>query len=378
MSIWNKILIGLIIVVALVFWYFSMQALRLHQDLRTQANQLENEIREVEAKIVAVRSSMEEAPDPQKSIDQLQLALQPYLADRGRVWREVVPGNANPQTGEVSVTVELPDPHGIAPKTLLYAFEATPAGENGDYLGEFVVEGVTNKQIGLRPARRMTTDQLTRLAQSKGPWTLYELMPIDKHWAFADLSEEELKRILPEGTVAEYIREGEPATWQDLKEWGVRGLVVDEEGRPLLDDQGQPIPDAKGFYSRQLRDYKQVFDYYHNHFNAMVNHLQENQRDLAKLNHAVKMTSEEIASLRTNNEALTRRLAEATRERDAVANHAQNLDQHLALLESTVEETIRENQRLADQIAQIQRLAVREIDARAPLTTPAAIPGPAY
>ena len=50
----------------------------------------------------------------------------------------------NPQDGtaEITVTIDHPDPNGIAENTVLYGFEEADVQSKGRYLGEFKVTNV--------------------------------------------------------------------------------------------------------------------------------------------------------------------------------------------------------------------------------------------
>ena len=92
-------------------------------------------------------------------IRQVRLDLYKLLVDRRRAWFNC-PARVNrldrvEGTAEITVTIDKPAPHGIAEKTVLYAFEDADARQKGRYLGEFVVAKVADKQITLAPAVKL-------------------------------------------------------------------------------------------------------------------------------------------------------------------------------------------------------------------------------
>ncbi len=113
--------------------------------------------------------------------------------DRQRVWYKCDPQvSINRQAGTVTVKVSIdqPNPSGIANKSILYAFEEAPTAEKGRYLGEFKVTAVGDKQVTLEPASKLLPVDLEKLASAKRPWNLYDSLPHDNHAIFRDIKRE--------------------------------------------------------------------------------------------------------------------------------------------------------------------------------------------
>jgi len=380
MSIWNKVLVGLIAVAALVFWYMSMRTLKTQQYWRELVEDYQNAIEQVEQQNQWLREGREQDGKLLvMGIRQTKLELEKVLLDRGRVWYNCTP-EATPQTaqtGEVRVTTDLPDPHGITVDTVLYVFEQTPVEQGGAYLGAFVADQVAAKQVALKPAFKFTAAELQRLSRSQGPWVMYDKLPADNYYLFADLDEDQLRKLLPAESVEEYLHHGEEASWEDVEQWGVDGVVVDENGLPLLDDQGRKIPNRDGVFRRRLRDYAALLHAapYGEQYDALIPSRRSRQtlltdliaimqRDVqfmqaaaADAKRQVTFRQNEIASLKAD-------LAKIRAERDAVAAHRQRLEQKLKELKAFVEKMLEQNRTMAAQIARIQLEAARRIEAR--------------
>lgn len=343
MSIWNKVLLGLIIVAVLPFLYYGARTLQTHKHWMELAQAYQTKVDEAEK-----RNEILEFGDPQdpavQGLNQVRLETHKFLIDRGRVWRDVTPAQVDPQTGQVRVTVDFPEPHGIGEKTILYAFEQGPAEEGGRYLGEFKVVALNNKEISLEPTRSLreplpqgnTWNPLQRLVQSRGPWILYDLMPIDSHETFAGLSPEELKAILPEDTLAQYLKDGQPAGPDDPERY-----VVD------------------GKYVRPLRDYDSLFKSYDLHRTRVFDLIESWGRDKAYMEQAVADATKQQAETEQQVAALKTELAEIRREVDAVAAHRKQLEQTLGQIQKEIDEAIASNQALAAEIARLQQEAAR-------------------
>lgn len=176
MSIWNKILVGLIGVASLALFYMAARTLKTHQHWRELA--LEHE-----RKIAQVRGEGEQT---QVGIRQLRLELNKLLLDRRRAWFKCDPKvqvNPEDRTAVIAVVTDQPDPSGIAENTILYAFEEADVRKQGRYLGEFKVTKTDEKQkqVVLAPTSLLRAREIDRLETAKRPWTLYEIMPRDNH-----------------------------------------------------------------------------------------------------------------------------------------------------------------------------------------------------
>ena len=181
--------------------------------------------------------------------------LEKALVSRGRIWSNCEPGKPDAK-GRVAVTTDLPSPNGISDKMVVYAFEEVDPQKGGDYLGEFRVAGVADKKIALEPTMTMTAREQKRLERSKGPWSLYELLPLDQHELFVDMPDD-VKAALPADGVAEYTHDGQKAEPDDPSECKVEGIYV-----------------------RRLRDYAALFKMYHGERTLFVDLYESIARDL--------------------------------------------------------------------------------------------------
>ena len=125
------------------------------------------------------------------------------------------------------------------------------------YLGEFTVSQAAAQQATLLPAQQWgpTDPEVKRLSTSRGPWIMYETMPADRYEVFAGMTEDQLKQLVPEKSLNEYLRHGKDATADDDPH---RKLGLDADGVPLPPDEIGKA--AKMLYQRRLRDYAVEFD----------------------------------------------------------------------------------------------------------------------
>ena len=332
MSIWNKILVGLVVFASLGFFYTAARALKTLEYWETSAHNFEKKLAEVGGKIEADKTA----------IDQARMDIHRLLVNRGRIWQKCVPDRADGATGSVSVNIDSSAPHRISDKMLLYVFEDGEGAKQGAYIGEFLVTQVADTKVQLTPAAKLSAAELTRLTGSKGPWSLYELMPVDRYDAFAGLSEDELKAMLPAESVAEYAKE--------------------VERQKLLADK--TADKTKLGEARKLRDYKTLFrscqtarTLFADTMAALMRDLEYLQGAVSSAQNQVKLAEQEVAKLEVADKA-------ANKEKDKVVEHRTVLEAKLKGVQQFVTQKIKENLVFAAEIAKIQLNAAERIDER--------------
>ncbi len=454
MSIWNKILIGFVLIAGLGFSYMAIRTLKTHAHWRSLAEvyqlfldkenyitttqlhggrelaiggdpdakaalgELQEFFRNREYTALSLKADMDwadfkkqvsqavaktsavdiglidscismtrasAAPEPaeeeseeereMRGIKELRLALHRIYIDRGRAWEQTEPQRPDPQTGQVVVGVSMPEPHGITDKMVLYAFEQSDGRENPEYLGEFKVTGVAEGQIQMQPTMEMTQVELERLSRSNGPWILYERMPVDRHQLFADYDEDQLRAMLPESSLTDYLKDGQQASWGDVADWGVNGDVVDESGKPLVDEEGQPLEGVQGTFVRRLRDYELIFQGAVADRVEFVDLIAAAERDKKYMEAAAADAARQEQFRRQHLQEVEAKLQKVARERDAVSAHQRRLQAKVAAVGQTVDQLMASNKATAGRIAEIQLEAARRIDARTPPARPATAAG---
>jgi len=193
--------------------------LKTHTAWRTQYEAYKKAIDEAqEERERYLHGNLIEVQQSEPSIRSLRAELARVVTDRGRVWRECAPIAAvDADTFRVrTVPANLPpgttpEPNGIAPQTILYAF-AEAENEAGwkvpvTYLGEFSVDAATPTEVTISATLPLDPDQRQRITQGRTTWTLYEIMPLDGHEIFAEwdpdqkmlvgLEKEELAKYIP-------------------------------------------------------------------------------------------------------------------------------------------------------------------------------------
>jgi len=330
MSIWNKVLVGLIAVMLLPLFYFSAVALKTHQYWRSVANKIEDRLEQLPEEIESLRyggPGVEEG----EHLNAVRIRLHEYLVNRGRIWR-----NAKFQGGEggeYRVAVEVPDPHGITLNKTLYVFEQAPEGERGYFLGEFKVNAVVDNDplITLVPTMQwMSPKAKERLESGQGSWTLCEVMPKDMQLAFEGMTEEEMRQLLPASVVDEYLAHGKDGAQRKLRDYFVLLKELDRQRAVLVEEQ-----EAAKRHEAYMW--------------AAANDAKDKQ---------LKFRSDERASL----------MAELDRmkvERDASLARRQAVDEELAKVEAKIVQLMADNRATAEEMAKIQAELIRQVERRA-------------
>lgn len=378
MSIWNKVLIVLILLASGAFFYLAARALKTHQYWRQQALQTEKALE-------AERSSEDELTEQKR---QLSLALHRQLLNRGRVWQRCAP-QPRPetvQTGEVAVVTEFPN-HQIKVQTVLWVFDEADVKDGGSYLGQFTVAsigGQDERMLQLQPSMQISAPQRQQLQQSASrngaSWALYEVMPVDTHEAFAELDEQQLKDLLPGSSLEDYLSDGQIMTAEEVKTQGMHGkvLAVDETGEivkgvvEVKNDDGidvevevpmqQEIDKGKGKFVRQLRDYEELFLRYHLRWAKWVDEMQSATRSRDYVTAAKQDADRQFQYRQKERDQLAQDKKTYLSEKDMASAHRQALQQTLDTVQKAILATIQANQALAGEIARIQREATRIID----------------
>ncbi|MBX7166221.1 MAG: ELKS/Rab6-interacting/CAST family protein [Pirellulales bacterium] len=333
MSTLGKVFAGLVIVAALGFFFLGMLALQAH---RSWGEANENAKQQLEQAIEQVKvtrwGQLQGGKLVKPGIVQKVAELHGLLVDRGRVWYQVTPSAVDPMTGATSVEVANPSPHQIVGGSILNVFEDKPRGEGGQFLGQFRVTGLEgDTKVALAPAMTMSPESLQRLAASQaagGTWTIYELLPRDRHELFTTLDDEAQKALLPAETVQEYLKDGKDADPNDPQDRQV---------------------DRK--YVRRLRDYNVLFRDLDQQMAVLRDRVASAEVDQQNMDAALADAQKHVEFERATIASLKTELAELQAELTAVTKHRETLEAGLAQTRADVARLVEANEQLVDQLA---------------------------
>lgn len=370
---WSHVLVMLGIFLSTVgYFVLAAETLRINAVLRKSFNEVQAEVATVEAQTIALRKGSREPqvmnqlralevrlPDDAetlRSMNELDHQLNLITRLRGRVWRNVGKVGFDPATGQLQIGVEAPAPAGFNKDSVVFLFEqgesALPDPTQGaQYLGEFRIRETAGQQASLEPVLRLDEFETGRIANSQGPWILYETMPMDRHEIFASMTEEEIRKLIPEASVQEYVRHGKEAVADD-----------DEFHRAGYDESGKRVgPDefdkaAKQVYERRLRDYALEFEQLSRHRAVLVAEISGVRQDVEKLA-AAQESAKKLEAFRTDEvRRLTIDLAGVKKEREAIDRHLGLVQRQVARAQELLAQTIQQNSELAKELARQQAI----------------------
>jgi hypothetical protein len=336
MSLWNKILLGLIFLASLGFFHAAARTVKTYQYWVNLNDSFEKTLKQRRAEVLRLRTADHEHPLDDKTIgvEQLRIDLGRALANRGRVWMKCEKQKAAlAPSGIMNVTVGTED-NAFAKNMLLYAFEEGDDQSPGNYLGEFRVDAVSDGKVVLASTTQMAKSadpKVKSLAdhvmESKHPWVLYEMMPADEHEAFLNVPEEQRKWLSDE-----YLKDGQPV-------------------------------DGKKF-ERPLRDYLAIFRACEVYRTLWNDRMESATRDWKYLEAAGQEAKNQEAVAEKERTQVAGELERAKEEQAAVKSLVDARKNMLDIYQASVQEAIKQNLAKTHEIAKMQKDAADQIDRR--------------
>lgn len=362
---WSQVLLVLSIFLSAVgYMFLSAETVRINRNLRINLAKNQQNLESVEKQNYELVNGTEQ----ESGILELDHRLRLVSRKRGRVWRGVMPAGEVDNQGRVQVEIGQPSPHGLEKDAIVFAFEtgepnAADPSAGPQYLGEFhVIESGANG-ASLEPVPLIEQRTGQRLAASRGPWSLYETMPIDSHELFAERSEEELRSMLPAESVEEYLRHGSDAT-EDDDQWHRAGF--NDKGERVGPGPEHADQVAVPRYDRLLRDYAFLFTEIDQQSVVMAANKAALQSDIEKLENALASAKELSKFRQQQKELLGADLAGMEKDLAASQSHRDLVRQQLQETKDSVDRLLADNSAKATELIQLQLQRQRQIDAAAP------------
>jgi hypothetical protein len=337
--------------------------------------------------------------------------------------------HANPDTGEITVTVDDPTPHGIEPKTTLFVFEQADKEKGGKYLGEFTVTTAKDgdKQVKMMPSLALSQGELTEISRSRGHLDLYDIMPVDSHSLFAQLDnrDEQIRAAFASNEQPDYLKDFTPATAKDpdarkyrwvrfTKEWSSDKVRADKTAAAAAPVGAAPAgispaaapalaaaPTSQGFkkddvalfdpatadelvnvkkvavfdtdrpdkgvvYVRELRDYAQLFRDATRRRAELSAQVAEVTGQVERIKAAGTDVLADVAVIEKERDGLKKDFAKFQAEREAAAAFVAAVERRNEQLRAELSQTFRANIRMARELDQMNRQLLEEIDRRNP------------
>jgi len=323
-------LLVLIAIASLGFFHAAARTVWTYKYWANKANDFERALEKRNKEIVSLRTADHEHPREDKTIgvDQLRIDLGRVLANRGRIWTKCEKQRAaTVPSGITEVALSTDEANAFSDKMLVYAFEEGDDQSPGKYLGEFRVKQMSDKEkkVVLASTTQLVASLSKNVADSKGPWILYELMPTDEHEAFDNAQE----KWVPE----EFLRDGQ----------------ADANGKKV---------------ERPLRDYLAIFRACEMYRTLFADRWESARRDLGYLTVASQEANNQYALAEKEKTQVSIEKQRAIKELSAVNQHNAALQRMLEFNQTAVKEGIANNLKYSQKIAALQKEAADLIDRR--------------
>ncbi len=360
-------------------------------------------------------------------------------------------GAASPADAESTDTAAPANvrPHGIEEKMVLYLFTETPLAQLDEpvreailsglknpnqsdvhdkvpttYLGEFTVTTVEPESIKLEPTIPLSESQMAVLNDPQTPWVLLEMMPVDSHEEFKDLSEDNKRALFPEQVVTEYLRDGEDANrdedppertkvrveFNDLPGNSPQDFIVDAPDDPPLlpssdfNSLGQALPawlrhgsdkekaglvqfekgDVALFgaataqdlidreqatelgrvYDRQLRDYEFLFHKLYRQSTVVEDKIAVTRQDITKIKQATAKTLQSIDYREQETVALKHDKSGFEYERDQITHYHDALNERYLATRRQLSNLYQKSHALVEQLREESQRIEEMVNAR--------------
>jgi chromosome segregation ATPase len=195
---------------------------------------------------------------------------------------------------------------------------------------------------------------------------IYESMPPDEHQLFAGMTEEQLRQKLPAASIEEYLRHGQTSN-QDDDEF--RKAAYDDAGNRLGPDETEGA--VQTVYHRRLRDYALEFRDLTERRAVLLTAVAGLTLDNQRLADALASAERLMAFRQDEANKLNSDLAGLSKDRQAVDRLLAMVEQQVERIRTLLEEKLRDNSRLASELAARQTAAAAAIlQAQGPAETP--------
>lgn len=385
MNIWNKILLGFIIVAAIAEVFLGAKTLNIHRVWRESRDIQISEIERLDAEIDTTTNVEVDDADPTlMGVKQLLAELGQLSIGRGRVWANCVPSPTQAAGPTIRVTIETEDgpaPNGIFSGDLVFVFEGPPpvivpdpldpmdplavgfqpvlddtdtavadasavADEPlGPYLGTFNVIGAAGRQVTLEPAYSLTPEEIQEIADSTTSgksWILHDVMPRDDPAILASLTEEQILAMFPTDFADEIIN--------GLSESEIRDLF---SGNPDLAEELI----SNGPY-RKLRDYEYLFIECYRERAAQQSRREQLEADTLTMQTNITLCDEQIALRQSQKEEYDAQILLLQDELSSVEAHRVSLQERIDDLRLMIDEKLLSNASLVAELARMQEEAL--------------------
>ena len=350
MSIWNKVLLGLNILVSFGVFYFALQTLKIHKVWRESAQKFEKKLKQVDEQNVILKNG----PDGKGGVRAMEIKLAAEYAGRGRVWYTCDPyeienpGDVSPLT---RVKILQPNPHGVETSQIVYVFDciaedepadspenagedvastALPKIKSASFLGEFDVDIAVQKAVKLKPSKPFTTEKMHQFTSIVNQIISERSQEKEKEKATG-------KKVPPK------------RFWVIWEQMPTEGMADDLEN---------------GGKDRPSHDYYAAMKWHERILDEQSFTEQTLRRRSAELQEVLKNIEEQSTLAKTFNDELLQKKLDMEDEKKKVETYVQSLSDEYKVLKKQFDVLMNENRALAQSLEQFEEEAITQINSR--------------
>ncbi|MCL2304453.1 MAG: hypothetical protein FWC43_07750 [Planctomycetaceae bacterium] len=345
MNIWNKVLIGLICLVAVLATFWSAKVQSHYTKRGAEIVKLEKET------AAAVKSSEEMTAYPEdsgKGVSVMQIRTIPVLevrnaallSDRAENWRDCTPKSVDQlQDKRVKIVFSVKQESTAATMNVgdtVYVFDQRPFDKGGKYLGRFAVSQVQNLDVVAESLDVLTDLELQNLntsqrdsqspqnaqedseqgAGQQAAWSVFSRCPTDRYDLFEVLADADKEKYLPES---------------------IRDLY------------------SKAPENFEAIDFGTFFAYHYQKRIENTAQLAEKILQQSEIDESNRLASEALTSCQNENEQLKKEIEQMKAQRKEVEELCKALDAFCVQKKNEIQEIQRKNERLIEDIRKFQR-----------------------
>ena len=346
MNIWNKVLIGLICLLAILATFWSAKVLDHYTKRGAESKKIVDET-------ANALKSIETYKDYDKGIPMMEVRNAALLADRAENWRGCIPKSVKrlpTNRAEIVFSVKQEPVATMTVGDTIYLFDQRPFGKGGKYLGRFAISKIQGADVIAESLDVLTDSELQNLESSQqeiarqnvpvqsvqddmgqgtqeqpvevqAAWSIFSRCPTDRYDLFKDLSDEEKEKYLPESVLALYIQAPE---------------------------------DFKAI------DFGTLFTYYYQKRIETSAQLAEKLMHQSTIDESNRLASEALTFSKNENEQLKSEIGQMKTQLKEIEELCDALNKICDETKTQIQETQRENERMAAEIRKMQMEALQK------------------
>ncbi|MGL6226994.1 MAG: hypothetical protein ACRC10_10280 [Thermoguttaceae bacterium] len=258
MSVWNKVMLPMIVILAIFATFWAAQELKIESEWGKAIAGLETAQEKTEQSISRLMNNADELP----KWEAREYAL---VSDVAENWRGCDPVAVQNNDGQVSVnfTLATPGASGMNTGDVIYIFDERAVQDGGGYLGRFHLAQINDNKVDAVSFDILEPREIERLQQSfqdKAKWSVHSKTPTDRPDFFESMNDSERSKYLPEKVLELYTKEYQPVDFGLLLATYYRYRVELREQLLSAQNEYRSMLESQEIADKQLRELRNEID----------------------------------------------------------------------------------------------------------------------